>query len=597
MPTKTRYHETIIIGAGPAGLQMAYFMKKAKRDYVILEAATRPGHFFTHEPRHRLLISINKRFNPFPDFEYNMRHDWNSLLSDDRSLLFPKYSEDLYPKADDLLRYLDDFARKTEVSAVYNTRVINISKQNRPGAADGLFYLKTNDGREYSCKVLLMATGAVSERLADIPGIEHATPYSEHDLDTKKYEGKLVAIIGRGNSAFEVADYLAPYAAYIHIFGARALKHAWNTHFVGDLRAINNNVLDMYQLKSLHSYFGIECVKLSKKPGDEQVTLHFRDIVLHWNTPGYFFDTKPYDYVISCAGWNYIDSTIFADDIKPETKKKGKYPLLKKNWESVNIENLFFIGTSMQSNDRKAASGFIHGFRYNIRTLHHMLEEKYQNVPYPVKLFPRDVSPIADYIIERASVDAAIYQLNTFMGDVIIVPDDPKEKVRYYIDMPMDYVKEQDWFKNAKHAFTTYLKYNFDRFEEYSKDTLTFTHWPQSYDQHCQAFLRPLVNYYRKGELVDEIGAVESLVLRFDTKEFKTDNPDKNRNLFKNFLNKYLNFNPGVNYYDYFLTYKEAWNKHVVPLTEEERSRVPPEFFQMEGVKCRPTTMDLKPKM
>ncbi|XP_070551815.1 FAD-dependent oxidoreductase domain-containing protein 2-like [Ptychodera flava] len=425
MPT---YRETIIIGAGPAGLQMGHYMNKAKRDYVILEASNKPGHFFTHEPRHGLLISINKRFNPFPEFEYNMRHDWNSLLSDDRSLLFTKYTTDLFPKAEDIVRYLNDFAIKLEIKVRYNTRVVNISKEDRPGAAKGLFYLKANDGREYSCKVLIMATGALSEKLPDLPGIELADTYATHDINPEKYEGKLVLIIGRGNSAFEVANHLAPHAALIHIFGGRAIKHAWNTHFVGDLRAINNTILDMYQLKSLHAYLGIEALKLSKAEKNDQILVHFRDLVLHWKTPGYYTDSKVYDHVIVCTGWNYVDTSLFADNCKPATKKEGKYPLLKTNWESDNVENLFFMGTSMQANDRKAASGFIHGFRYNVRTMHRMMEERYQNVPYPVKLLERDVSSIADLIIERTSVEAGIYQLNTFMGDIIIVPEDPNER-------------------------------------------------------------------------------------------------------------------------------------------------------------------------
>ena len=41
--TETSYHDYIIIGAGPGGLQLGYFMKKANRDYVILERANVSG--------------------------------------------------------------------------------------------------------------------------------------------------------------------------------------------------------------------------------------------------------------------------------------------------------------------------------------------------------------------------------------------------------------------------------------------------------------------------------------------------------------------------------------------------------------------------
>jgi hypothetical protein len=50
----------LIIGAGPAGLQLGYFLERSGRDYLILEAGSHPGTFFRKYPRHRQLISINK---------------------------------------------------------------------------------------------------------------------------------------------------------------------------------------------------------------------------------------------------------------------------------------------------------------------------------------------------------------------------------------------------------------------------------------------------------------------------------------------------------------------------------------------------------
>ncbi|MDJ8948225.1 NAD(P)-binding domain-containing protein, partial [Clostridium perfringens] len=67
-----KYHEYVIVGAGPAGVQAAYYLEKAGRDYVILEKGDKPGYFFETYPRHRTLISINKRFNYFPEDDYNL---------------------------------------------------------------------------------------------------------------------------------------------------------------------------------------------------------------------------------------------------------------------------------------------------------------------------------------------------------------------------------------------------------------------------------------------------------------------------------------------------------------------------------------------
>ncbi|HYO13170.1 MAG TPA: FAD-dependent monooxygenase, partial [Thermoanaerobaculia bacterium] len=41
----SRHHTYLILGAGPAGLQLGYFLGRAGRDYLILEAGE-PGEFF-----------------------------------------------------------------------------------------------------------------------------------------------------------------------------------------------------------------------------------------------------------------------------------------------------------------------------------------------------------------------------------------------------------------------------------------------------------------------------------------------------------------------------------------------------------------------
>lgn len=40
------YHDYCVLGAGPSGLQIGFFLNKAKRDYVILERNAGPGSFF-----------------------------------------------------------------------------------------------------------------------------------------------------------------------------------------------------------------------------------------------------------------------------------------------------------------------------------------------------------------------------------------------------------------------------------------------------------------------------------------------------------------------------------------------------------------------
>ena len=509
------HHEYLIVGAGPAGLQLGYHLGNAGRDYLILEANDRAGSFFVEQPRHRLLISINKRFNYFPDADYNMRHDWNSLLTDDDSHLFRNYSEELYPKADDIVRYLGDFAAKYDIRIKYNSRVQNIAK-----AEGNHTNLKVTDinGEEYTCRHLIMATGPCRPRIPEhIDGIELAEGYEDHDIDPKRFENKQVAIIGGGNSAFEVANHLAGHAALIHLLiGNRLIRHAWQTHFVGDLRAINNTVLDMYQLKSLHAALAQDVRKIEKLD-DGRFAVYVDAEAPHWSTPGTVSKMKIFDHVIRCTGWRYIDPELFEPDVLPEACPKGKYPVLNDRWEST-VPNLYFIGTSMAARDKKSASGFIHGFRYNVRTLFHMMERRFHGVDLPADEFQlettEDLEALTEHIIKRVSTTSALYQLYGFLGDVLILSPG-KAKLVYEQPMARIEADKEGEFGSERIAIT--LEFGFHRYPEGS-NTMDFIHPAPGPD--CAAFLHPVFRHFSDGQLVNNANLDESIFVRHDPESY-----------------------------------------------------------------------------
>jgi thioredoxin reductase len=485
MKTKYKY---LILGAGPGGLQMGYFMKD-RDDYLILEKNDNAGSFFKTQPIHRKLISINKKYNFFTEEEFNWRHDWNSLLSDDPKMRFTEYTEELFPNADVIHGYLNDFAANFNLNIQYGVAANKISKLE-----DGTFKIETSTGTIYHCETLLSGMGVAGPRIPkDIPGIELTTLYSDQSLDLELYKNKRVGIIGQGNSAFETADALSGVAAFVHVLTRGPIKLAWETHFVGDLRAVNNNLLDMYQLKSLHGVLNPRINKIVKDSSGTLETNHEYDFP-NGSPPGSLELTRTYDHIICCTGWNWINSELFEKDIQPATKKDGQYPIISNQWESENIPDLFFIGGAMQSNDRKSASGFIHGFRYNIRTLYNLLMEKNGDA-YPTRTFENlDWDSIFDWMYERFSLSAALFQLYGTLCDVLVFSEDMSE-AKLQQELPLNYVLDEDPINQHKLIFT--LEFGFNHFEESS---LSFLGPSDPTDKDCAAFIHPVIRHIYKGE-------------------------------------------------------------------------------------------------
>jgi flavin-dependent dehydrogenase len=184
----------IIIGAGPAGVQLGYFFQKAGLDYVILERNEFAGSFFDRYPLSGQLISINKRFTGVDDADFNLRHDWNSLLSDDGPK-FTEYSKEYYPDSKDLVRYINDFAAKYKLNIKYKTNVDRISKIGENGYA---IAVTDSTGKWlYRCNALIVATGLglpSRDGICDesVVKVKHYAEY-EKEIQKQDQDGKLDA--------------------------------------------------------------------------------------------------------------------------------------------------------------------------------------------------------------------------------------------------------------------------------------------------------------------------------------------------------------------------------------------------------------------
>ncbi|WP_067539899.1 NAD(P)-binding domain-containing protein [Nocardia crassostreae] len=488
----------LVIGAGPGGLQLGQLLHAAGHTYEILESAGRPGSFFETFPRHRRLISINKPHTGSVDPELNLRMDWNSLLSPEPELLFTRYSARYFPDADDLVRYLADFADTLGLFIRYRTRVARIGR-----AADGFTVTDRND-RTHRAKRLVLATG-LSPNTPAIPGIETAEHYASVSVDPADFTDQRVLIIGKGNSALETADNLIESAAVIHVAGRSSVRMAWNSHYVGHLRAVNNNFLDTYQLKSQNALLDGDVVSIERDGDGYLVRFSF-------SRADEVVKQLRYDRVIVCTGFRF-DTAVFAPDCRPRLVIDDRFPELTPAYESVNVPGMYFAGTLMQQRDfKKSTGGFIHGFRYAVRALSRILDQRYHGREWPYRLIEASAGALAAAVIARVNRSSALWQQFGVIGDLLLLaPDGP---ARYLEEVPVDYARENDY---GCDYFTITLEYGPDHDKVDPFDISVRRTAQNAADQAVDAsYLHPVIRHWSGGRLHGVHHMAENLENQWD---------------------------------------------------------------------------------
>ncbi|XP_076075879.1 FAD-dependent oxidoreductase domain-containing protein 2-like isoform X1 [Mytilus galloprovincialis] len=422
-----------VIGAGPGGVQIGFYLQKLGRDYIIFERSNQAGSFFEKYPRHRKLISINKRHTGSTNKEFNLRHDWNSLLGDDDQMLFKEFSKEMFPPADSYISYINTYASYYKLNIRYNIEIKNIRKMKPMW-----FLLEDQHNNITHCNIVIVATGLSLPFKPNVTGIELTDGYEDISTFGPDYEGKSVLILGRGNSAFETAQAIYDRTNYVHMIGRHRIRLAWETHYVGDIRAINNEILDTYQLKSLDGfleYGNLEDYMIVRKKDGLYLTDADEEAAKIW---GQFENDplqKPYDQIIRCLGFRF-DTSIFSNQLSGGYK--GKYPLITPDYQSTDIPGIYIVGTATHSLDhRKSAGGFIHGFRYSARALNKILSWRYHSETWPKQAY--SISNLLPVTVKRINEASGIYQMFGQLVDVILINSISFE---YYEEFPVNLIRE-----------------------------------------------------------------------------------------------------------------------------------------------------------
>jgi len=501
-------YENIIVGCGPSALQLAYFFKKQNIEYVVLERENSCASFFKKYPISNKLISLNKKYTGENDKDFNLRHDWNSLLNDE-NFLFTDFSDELYPTSSSLHEYLNEFSKKFELNIEFNINVLNITKN------ENIYKIITQD-KLYICKKLIIATGLSKPNIPKNIFLMNNVKINHYgDLDKSftdknflsKYINKKVLIIGGGNAGYEIANILEKYCSSIIILGSKK-KLSIVSHYVGDIRTIYLPFLDTFYLKSLNG------IDVMNKNNILNITLNKDkyELLFSNNNSTYYKDKlSSFDEIIFCTGWVF-DNSIFNFNVN--TTINEKYPEVNEMYESTNNKNLYFIGSLMHSKDyRKGSGGFIHGFRYLLKfftQINYNCAIIKNNFKFTGNMDCYEL--LAKHIFKRINYASSLYQLYGTMCDVFYF-DNENNEIIYIHDWKMDSIKHLNL---SKIKYVNYLTFEYGKEETIINNLGNFNKWEPG-------FLHPRIYMFKNDNnnfnLLDRVVFEENLIADFSSSE------------------------------------------------------------------------------
>lgn len=312
--------DVIIIGGGQSGLATAYFMRRTKLNYLVLDDQNEAGGAWLHG------WESLKLFSPA---EHSSLPGW----------LMPK-SEQEYPGRTHVINYLKQYEDRYNVPVERPVKVENVTKE------DGIFSLNTNKGI-YKCKVLISATGSWQKPfIPDYPDFKLFKGTSMHSAryrNAEALEGKKVLIVGGGNSGAQILADVSKVAntTWVTLQEPKFLPDEVDGRYLFEFATKQYKAKlegrDIQPVGSLGDVVMVDTVKEAK----ERNVLKSRRPFKSFYENGVIWpdgSKEEFDAVMWCTGFkpalDHLKGLGLCTDEKPKTQST----------RSTNIEGLWFVG-------------------------------------------------------------------------------------------------------------------------------------------------------------------------------------------------------------------------------------------------------------
>jgi thioredoxin reductase len=371
----------VVVGSGPGGLQTGYCLARAGvTRCAVLSRDPAPGGMFRHWPVYQRLISWTKPDAPFePGTREYEWYDHNSLVGDvpEHQALVRGFMDRAYdvPARGEMEAGLAAFAENVPVR--YECEWLTTSRDERG------FVIGTSDG-EYRCTVCVFAIGVTEPWTAPIPGLDAAPHYADTRAP-EHYRGKSVFIVGKRNSAFELAQGLLPWASSVVLASPRPVQTA-----VLAFSPLSIRYLSPYMQ---HARGGSGSLVVDASI--ERVERHADGYRIRANGTTWegVLDLDA-DEVIAATGFRAPVRDLPALGVA--LVNDGRLPAQTPYWESVSVPGIYFAGNVMaasaglRKHGATSSTSSVNGFRYNARVLAQHIAAKHFGMKQEQRELTRD---------------------------------------------------------------------------------------------------------------------------------------------------------------------------------------------------------------